>query len=215
MIPENESYANAPPSRVSPPYIDVVAMVAFVPLSSVLILNIGLAVVDVAIVHAYGELLTIVEVAALRNERFRNGAEEDPNVIRLESKNAFPARANIAAGEDVPTPSDEVAYPDPKVSLPIVDVEVRSPEEKYIGELVAWCSVPPMVVGVKEYEPPAPPETSFAQITFPEESVVSLPEFVRPEQLAVERVRPPVVICIPPANVDVAVEVEVIYPTFR
>lgn len=43
---------NAPSSRVNPPLIEVVAMVAFDPFSAVLILKIGVAVVEVPIDHA-------------------------------------------------------------------------------------------------------------------------------------------------------------------
>ena len=61
--------------------------------------------------------------------------------------------------------------------------------------------------GVNSY-PNVDPEVSDPQITFPEESVVSFPPLVRPEQLAVERVSPPPVIRSPPAIVEVAVVVE-------
>lgn len=60
--------------------------------------------------------------------------------------------------------------------------------------------------GVNGYED-AEPESSAEQITFPEESVVSAPPFPSPEQLICEIVSPPELIRIPPANVDVAVDV--------
>jgi len=65
-----------------------------------------------------------------------------------------------------------------------------------------------MVWGVNGYAKDEP--LSLAQITFPEASVVNFPPFVKAEQFAVERVRPPPVIRRPPANVEVAVVVEML-----
>ncbi len=60
VIPVYESYSSAPESTSSPPTIVVVA---FFPVA-VSIRNIGVPVVDVAIVHENGVLSLIVDVAA-------------------------------------------------------------------------------------------------------------------------------------------------------
>jgi len=64
--------------------------------------------------------------------------------------------------------------------------------------------VEPIVRGENGYEK-EPELASAEQTTFPEESVVNLPPLPNPVQLAVERVRPPEVICTPPEKVDVEV----------
>jgi len=65
VIPEPESYSNAPSSILNPPMMEVVATLIAEPLD-VSILNIGLSVVEVARVKEYFWLLAMVEVAALR-----------------------------------------------------------------------------------------------------------------------------------------------------
>ena len=74
---------------------------------------------------------------------------------------------------------------------------------------MAWCTVPPMVCGVNGYAKDEP--VSAAQMTPPLESVVSLPPFVRPEQLDPPRfVNVSPLTLIPDANVDVAVVVPIL-----
>ena len=58
-IPDPDVYCTAPPSTVNPPMRDVVALLSVL----VLILKIGVAVLDVAMVQAYGVLSTMVVVA--------------------------------------------------------------------------------------------------------------------------------------------------------
>ena len=65
VIPEPESYSNAPSSTLNPPMMEVVATLMAEPLD-VSILKIGLSVVEVAKVKAYFWLLGMVVVAALR-----------------------------------------------------------------------------------------------------------------------------------------------------
>ena len=95
----------------------------------------------------------------------------------------------------------EVAVIVPTTKLPILDVDVTSPPFSNSSVDVELANCPPQVVGVHANE--APEFASVPQVMLPEVSALrSQFELLRPET-----VRPPPPILIPPANVEVAVEV--------